>query len=116
MASIKTNLTKSYIESLTASDSGARTYLYDTNILGLELCVQSTGSKSFSVRRWVNGKSHRVVLGRYDGLGRQPLEFDSDPFIVLGKNPGLTLDQARTLAQAVLGELSKGDTAKIIKE
>jgi integrase len=115
MVLAKQNLTKSIIESLNPSPDGKRLYYYDLKIPGLELCVTPTGAKSFAVRRWTNGRSHRVMLGKYSPLALQPREFDADPLIVLEKNPTLTIEHARQLAQAVLGQLAAGDRPREIK-
>lgn len=111
----KQNLTKPFIESLKPSPDGKRLYYYDSKMPGLELCVNPSGAKSFAVRRWVNGRSNRVVLGQYSALALQPREFDNDPLIVLDQNPRLTVEHARQLAQAVLSQLSAGEKPRQIK-
>lgn len=111
----KHNFTKQFIESLKPSPDGSRQYYHDSKLSGLDLCITPSGAKSFAVRKWVNGRSYRVVLGHYDALALQPPEFDSDPLIVLDKNPRLTVEQARTLAQAVLSQLAVGEKPREIK-
>jgi integrase len=108
-------LSKSYIEGLRPSPDGKRLYYYDTKLRGLELVVNRTGAKSFSVYKWVAGKARRVVLGHYNGNAIQPQEFNQDPLVVLENNPGLTVEHARILAQAVIQKLSAGETPKRIK-
>jgi len=75
---------------------------------GLELRVTDAGTKSFSVYRWVNGKSQRIVLGRYNPDAVQSPEFEKDPLSVLANNPGLSIEQARQLAAAVMMQLTMG--------
>lgn len=115
MVVAKQNLTKQSIESLKPSPDGKRLYYYDSKIPGLELCVTPIGTKSFSVRRWANGRTNRVVLGQYDPFAHQPPEFHSDPLIVLDKNPRLTIEHARHLAGAVLAQIAAGDKPREIK-
>ena len=115
MVLAKQNLSKQTIESLKPSPDGKRLYYYDAKVPGLELCLTPTGAKSFAVRRWTNGRSHRVVLGQYDSHALQPPEFDQDPLTVLDRNPRLTIEHARQLAQAVLSKLLTGDKPKEIK-
>ena len=112
MAKNKVQLTKKFIESIKPSPHGERLNYYDDKVAGLQLCVFPTGVRSFSVLKWVNGKTRRVVLGRYDGMAMQSPEFDKDPLCVLGNNPVLTVEQARQLAIAVITELSAGHTSK----
>jgi integrase len=102
------HFTKQKVESLKRSPDGERINYYDAKISGLELCVTPTGVKSFSVLKWVGGRTRRVVLGRYDGAAVQSQDFDKDPLCVLGNNPGLTVDQARQLSLAVISQLQAG--------
>lgn len=75
---------------------------------GLELRVTDAGGKSFSVYKWINGKTKRVVLGRYVPDAMQVPGFDDDPLQVLGNNPGLSIEHARQLAAAVIMHLIAG--------
>lgn len=76
------------LERVPAAPTGKRVYLLDAKVPGLLLCVTDTGNKSFQVRkRMPNGGGKRVTLGRY---------------------PGLTIDQARRMAQATLAKLAEG--------
>jgi integrase len=112
MAKNKQQLSKQYIESLKPSPNMERVNYYDTKVNGLELSVTPTGIKTFSVLKWINGKTQRVGLGRYDGAAVQSPEFDRDPLCVLGNNPRLTIEQARILALATISELSSGRTPR----
>ena len=102
------NFTKSSIAQLPPAESGKRGCYYDSNVNGLELRVTDTGTKSFSVYRWVNGKTQRVVLGRYNPDAIQSPEFEKDPLSVLANNPSLSIEQARQLAAAVIMQLTLG--------
>jgi integrase len=66
-----------------------RTYVYDEKAEGLCLCVTPTGSKTFYLYRWHAGKPIRMPLG---------------PF----SENGLSVEQARDLCRAAIGELAKG--------
>jgi hypothetical protein len=63
---------------------GKRDCYYDTKMPGLELCVTNA-----------------------DAI--QSPEFDKDPLCVLANNPGLSIEQARHLAAAVLVQLAAGN-------
>ncbi len=115
MAISKHNFTKQSLETLYPSPDGRRVYYYDTKVLGLELIVSPTGTKSFAFRKWINGTSQRVVLGHYDAMALQPREFDQNPLMVLDNNPKLTIDHARALAQAVHAQLVSGQRPRKIK-
>ncbi len=105
----KINFTKSELSRLAKSEPGRRRCYYDTNTPGLELRVTDSGTKSFSVYKWINGKNHRIVLGRFNPDAIQTPEFQKDPLSVLGNNPGLSIEQARVLAVAVMMELALGN-------
>ena len=102
------NFTKSQLAELPAAEPGKRNCYYDTKMDGLELRITDTGSKSFSLYKWVNGKNVRLVLGRYNPDAIQAQEFDDDPLCVLTNNPGLGIEHARQLAAAVLMQLTAG--------
>jgi integrase len=111
----KLNFSKQQIEGLSPSPDGERLAYYDTKVSGLEISVTPTGVKTFSVIKWINGRTQRVGLGRYDGTALQPPSFESDPLSVLGNNPRLSVDHARQLAIAVISELSSGQTPQQIR-
>lgn len=79
-------LTKRFCESVTAGP-GERLTIRDTEVRGLRLRVSPTGAKSFSVEKKVAGRTARVTLGRF---------------------PAVSVEQARKLAQAAVGEVAKG--------
>lgn len=105
----KINFTKSELSRLAKSEPGRRRCYYDTNTPGLELRVTDSGTKSFSVYKWINGKNHRIVLGRFNPDAIQTPDFQKDPLSVLANNPGLSIEQARVLAVAVMMELALGN-------
>jgi integrase len=100
--------TKTTIKDLPAAPQGKRTCYYDSKLPGLELRITDNGTKSFSVYRWINGRNHRVVLGRYLPTAIQCPEFDKDPLCVLANNASLTIEHARQLAAAVITHLTAG--------
>ena len=51
------------IEKLPAPQGKAREFYFDSKIEGLWLQVTKAGSKTFLVRKWVNGKVQAVTLG-----------------------------------------------------
>lgn len=116
MSSNKIVFSKKSLDALEHPQDGQRVNYYDTKVSGLQLCVSSTGVKTFSVHKWVDGKARRVVLGRYDGLALQSPEFEGNPLTVLGNNPRLTAEQARQLALAVLTQLATGQTSQEVRK
>lgn len=115
MAKNKRQLNKTIIESIVPSINGERLTYYDTKVNGLELGVTPNGVKTFSVLKWVNGRTQRVGLGRYDGEAMQSPEFERDPLCVLGRNPRLSIDQARILALSVISALASGQSPQDLR-
>jgi integrase len=86
--------TKRSIASLPAASSDRDTY-YDTKTSGLLLRVTTTGTKTFSFRRKLNGRAIRVTLGRF---------------------PGMTVEQAQQKAIELNGEVVKGINPSDLKK
>lgn len=82
----KFNFTKNDIEKLTPPDKGVSTY-FDTGFKGLKLYVTANGVKTFFVRKMVNGRDERFILGQY---------------------PDLSVQNARDKALITLSELANG--------
>ena len=70
MVKNKFNFTKSDIEKLTPPEKGVSTY-FDTGFKGLKLYVTANGVKTFFVRKMVNGRDERFILGQYPDLSIQ---------------------------------------------
>lgn len=70
MVKNKFNFTKSDIEKLTSPEKGVITY-FDTGFRGLKLYVTANGVKTFFVRKMVNGRDERFILGQYPDLSIQ---------------------------------------------
>lgn len=94
--------------SLQAPAKGKREYFYDVKTEGLELSITAAGVKTFNAYKWVNGRARRLTLGRFNPNVMQCPEFETNPLIVLGNNPGLGLEHARTLCRAVLAHWASG--------
>lgn len=84
----KINFTKAALETLPTPATGKRAYYYDTKMRGLGIGITSSGTKSFVVYRWVEGKPERVTLGRF---------------------PDLSIEQARRKASEVNAVIAKGE-------
>lgn len=82
----KLPFSKTRLAALTPPTSG-RKYHYDTRTPGLALCVTSAGSKTFYVYRKIQGRPERIRLGAF---------------------PELAVEQARTIARAIVGDIAKG--------
>lgn len=81
------NFTKANLDALPSPDPGKRAIYHDIKAPGLQVRVTSTGVKTFSVFRRINGAPERVTIGRY---------------------PDMTPEQARREAAKVNGEVAKG--------
>ncbi|HUT90023.1 MAG TPA: site-specific integrase [Thermoguttaceae bacterium] len=77
---------KARLAALPAPDEG-RAYVYDAKVPGLALCVTSTGTKTFYIYRRIQGRPERIRLGKF---------------------PDVTVENARTIARAVVGDIAKG--------
>jgi len=85
----KINFTKRILDSLPEPEKGKRETYHDAKLAGLSLRVSSTGVKSFSVRRRVNGKVERVTIGKY---------------------PAMTIEQARKKAAEINVAMTNGES------
>ena len=83
-------LTKRVVDQ--ADLSRGRHYLWDCELRGFGVCIETTGTKTYLVRY------------RPKGLGRH----GSRRFLKLGRHGDLTAEQARELAKVVLGQVASG--------
>ncbi|MBL4574618.1 MAG: integrase family protein [Opitutaceae bacterium] len=81
------NFTKASLQSLKPAPNGKRYYVYDKKVNGLCLSVTKTSTKSFLVYRKLKGNPIRVTLGRF---------------------PDIKIEQARKMAEKILGKLADG--------
>ena len=84
----KLNFTKAALQALRKPLPGKRATYYDTQTRGLHLIITDKGTKTFYVRRKLNGVSERVVIGRF---------------------PDYPIEQARGKAGALNSAFSKGE-------
>ena len=89
----KINLTKATIEGLPLPQ-GRREYHYDQKVPGLAICVTTAGTKVFYVVRRVGTRVERIRIGGW---------------------PEWTVEQARSKATAINGDLTKGINPNAIK-
>ncbi|MGB2938511.1 MAG: tyrosine-type recombinase/integrase [Phycisphaerae bacterium] len=80
------NFTKASIAALPAPVSG-RTYAYDLKAPGLGVYVTPAGCKTFFRGGRINGRCERIKIGRF---------------------PGISVEQARTEAQKLTGQVAQG--------
>ena len=85
------NFTKVAIDALPLPEPGRRGDYQDIRTTGLQLRVSSSGTKTLSVLRRINGTLERITIGRYPHLSieqarRKAAEINSD--IAKGLNPG----------------------------
>lgn len=108
MTESKFSFTQSCLTHLPAPER--RTYYGDTGQRGLFLSVHPSGQKVFYVVRKIEGKTVRVMLGRFDpGLpGSRELPTEIDPLTLVGHVPALNVKMARVLASAVNVQLDRG--------
>ena len=62
----KIRFTKKALSELPPAPPGKRAYYIDESNARHRLQVTDTGSKSFQIYMWGNGKPNRVTLGRFD--------------------------------------------------
>ncbi len=84
----KLNFTKTALGDLPTPLQGTRTCYYDTQTRGLHVVVTDTGRRTFYLRRKLNGKSERVLIGQF---------------------PDFTIEEARGKAGALNSAFAKGD-------
>jgi hypothetical protein len=61
------NFTKAALMALPIPNKGFATY-YDVKEKGPNLYVTPTGHKSFTFRRYMNGKQKRIILGHFPDM------------------------------------------------
>jgi integrase len=107
MTESKFNFTQSSLTNLPLPER--RTY-YGDRQRGLFVSVPPSGQKTFYVVRKIEGKTVRVMLGRFDpGLpGSREIPADADPLALVGNVPALNVKMARALAAAVNVQLDRG--------
>ncbi|MBK9145148.1 MAG: tyrosine-type recombinase/integrase [Candidatus Melainabacteria bacterium] len=87
MAQKRIGFTVARIEKLPAAPDGKRQDYYDTDIKELLVQVTSSGTKTFYVRRKIDGVSHRIKIGRF---------------------PATNVEDARKQAREILSSIDKG--------
>lgn len=85
-SAIKFSFTKTSLNAI-APPAKRRLYVYDSKTPALQLCVTSTGNKSFYLYRRVNGPPQRIRLGGF---------------------PELSVEQARRQAQILNAQIAQG--------
>lgn len=99
------NFTKSDIEKLTPPEKGLNTY-FDTGFKGLKLYVTPNGVKTFFIRKMVNGRDERFILGQYPDLSVQNARdkaLITLSELAIGKNPNE--EKKANRAEQKLGDL-----------
>lgn len=99
MATYKENLTKGFIDKISApringSKSAFDSY-YDTKERGLVLLVTANGVKTFYLLTKIQGRTRRLKIGRF---------------------PELTVTNAREVAQSYKAQLAKGEDLEVKKK
>ncbi len=80
MTDRKINFKKATLDNLVVPSKGQRVIYYDSKVPHLGLRVSDSGTKTFIVYRWVDGRALKRTLGRY---------------------PQLSIEQARKLSENV---------------
>lgn len=83
----KLRFTKTTLLALEPAAQGKRRWVYDNLTPGLAVQITSSGTKSFYLYRWLNGKPEKLRLGRF---------------------PDMSVDQARRAATQALGTIAEG--------
>lgn len=88
MAKNTIRFTKVAHDALPPAEAGKRITWWDENAKGLCVIVTATGSKTFYVYKWVQGKPERIRIGPY---------------------PDLSIEQARKKAAEHIGRIAQGE-------
>ncbi len=91
MASHCLNVTKAALLKAPAAKKNSRDYYYDEREAGLILAVTGAGSKSFYLYKRIEGRSERLLLGKF---------------------PDMTVEQARKAAAKAKGGIALGSNPK----
>lgn len=84
------NFTKANLENLPLPPVRKRYFFYDTKGNGLHVAVTSQGQKSFYIRRRVNGKNEKHLLGTFPDLSVEQARDKAARFagsVAFGENP-----------------------------
>lgn len=115
MTSSRLNFTKKQVTAIRPPKEGRQDY-QDTETKELHLRVTHTGTKTFYLYYWnpkggesKKGGPERITLGKF-GDAVPPPEFETDPKCLLTNKATLTVEMARKMAKAVLGDLSASRT------
>jgi hypothetical protein len=90
MAGKQINFTKKTIEALPSPTKSVRAYYHDTKETGLSVSVTRVCSKTFFVRKRIDGADECITLGRYPDLSMEnarKLTAKTKGSIAMGKNP-----------------------------
>ncbi|MFC1659179.1 tyrosine-type recombinase/integrase [Pseudomonadota bacterium] len=82
----KLNFTKSELNNISIPKTG-RKYYQDIKEKGLSLYITSNGVKTFYIRKRINGKDEKIIIGNY---------------------PDLSIDNARKQASIIKGKIAQG--------
>ncbi|MDR0742564.1 MAG: Arm DNA-binding domain-containing protein [Puniceicoccales bacterium] len=86
MKKTEINFTKAALLEIESPEKGEAAY-YDTKEKGLSLRVTANGYKTFIYRKFIEGKSARIVIALF---------------------PDMTVDEARKRVQQLKGQLAEG--------
>jgi integrase len=87
--------TKRKLEALAPSADGKRTYCQDTSTEGLNLCVTPSGTRTFYLVRWFQGRKVRVPLARF---------------------PGMSVEEARKSCRALVTKMAAGVDVQAVRQ
>lgn len=101
----KQSFTKKTLSNIAAPASG-RIYVHDGSEKGLSVYVTPNGAVTFFVRKRINGRDERIVIGRFPDISieqarQKAMEIKSQ--VALGKDP--SEDKKRLRAEITFGEM-----------
>lgn len=99
----KQSFTKKTLSNIAAPASG-RIYVHDGSEKGLSVYVTTSGAVTFFVRKRINGRDERIVIGRFPDISieqarQKAMEIKSQ--VALGKDP--SEDKKRLRAEITFG-------------
>ena len=101
----KQSFTKKTLSNIAAPETG-RIYVHDGSEKGLSVYVTPNGAVTFFVRKRINGRDERIVIGRFPDISieqarQKAMEIKSQ--VALGKDP--SEDKKRLRAEITFGEM-----------
>jgi len=98
---LNTKLTKTVVEKIPLAEKGKQVEYYDSELPAFGIRVSAT-SKSYFVRKWINGKLSRVTLGRHGVISADTArKMAADATTDLRKGIDLNLEKSKAKTRSI---------------